>query len=675
MGCVMKETNLPLEEISISQIYLESSNPVTYQIPVYQRNYAWEFDEIKDLVKDVYDSLEKKSSVYYIGTLVTYKRDEGVFEVIDGQQRLTTIYLILRALDIEVRNKLTYTARAESAETLKKLPKFPEQYDAGIKNGFSFAISAINEIVGESRKQDFVRFFTNSVHIVHYRVPRDIDLNHYFEVMNSRGEQLEKHEIVKARLSEHLSNDDLNKFCRIWDACTEMNFYVQQKIAEKGIFGENLNDFICEKFEDLPNHDGNQGKASIESLLTGKVEKIKDNPDVDPNDRFQSIIDFPNFLLIVLKITRMEESGFKPTSFALDDKELIDEFDKVGNDAAFAKKIAFNLLKAKYLLDNYIVHHIKDNVESTTENPWKLQYFYSERNGKSNKLQQHPKNLTDGVVQDELVHLLSMFEVTFTPKQRKNYLFYCLLHLFKDRNVENYLEFLRRLADKYFFDIYLNPEKLNENNNQPVANAFDGTIISERSLVVATESTERKFSSIYKNGSASIPLYVFNYTDYKIWKKYANELRGKKLKKGSGERNDFFDSLGCSDFELDAFDNFYFSRTRKSLEHYYPQAKAGEGKALSAEDINCFGNFAMIGADANSSGSNWNPKTKLDHYTDRKSDSISVASLKFKIMMQMCNDNDLKMRNGYLQRDLELEWNYDDIKNHQERIISIICAK
>lgn len=268
-----------------------------------------------------------------------------------------------------------------------------------------------------------------------------------------------------------------------------------------------------------------------------------------------------------------------------------------------------------------------------------------------------------------------MFEVTFTPKQRKNYLFYCLLHLFKDRNVENYLEFLRCLADKYFFDIYLNPEKLNENNNQPVANAFDGTIISERSLVVATESTERKFSSIYKNGSASIPLYVFNYTDYKIWKKYANELRGKKLKKGSGERNDFFDSLGCSDFELDAFDNFYFSRTRKSLEHYYPQAKAGEGKALSAEDINCFGNFAMIGADANSSGSNWNPKTKLDHYTDRKSDPISVASLKFKIMMQMCNDNDLKMRNGYLQRDLELEWNYDDIKNHQERIISIICAK
>jgi len=672
MGNIMKEINFPLEEVSISQIYLESSVSVTYQIPVYQRNYAWEYDEIKALVKDVFDSMEKKTSTYFIGTLVTYKRGEGVYEVIDGQQRLTTIFLILRALNIDVRNKLTYTARATSAETLRKIPEFSEQYDSGIKNGFSFAKTAIDEIVDKTRSEEFIKFFTKSVHLVHYSVPRDIDLNHYFEVMNSRGEQLEKHEIVKARLCEHLSSSELNKFCRIWDACSEMNFYVQQKIAEKDVFGEHLNEFNSVKFDDIPNQDENQGKSTIESLFAGKIEKKKNESGADPNDRFQSIIDFPNFLLIVLKITRMEEAGFSPTSFALDDKELITEFDKIKNDVDSAKKVAFNLLKAKFLLDNYVVHHINDNAESTNENPWKLQYFYSEKVGK--KLQQYPKNLTDGVVQEELVHLLSMFEVTFTPKQRKNYLFYCLLHLFKDRDLNNYLVFLRSLADKYFFDIYLNPQKLNENNNQPAANAFDSTMISNRSLTLARESIDRVFTNIYKDGSASIPLFVFNYTDYKIWKKYADELRGKKLKKGSVDRNSFFVLLGCSDFDLDAFDSFYFSRTRKSLEHFYPQAKAGEGKALDSKEINCFGNFAMIGADANSSGSNWNPKTKLDHYTDRKSDPISVASLKFKIMMQVCYDNDFKIRCGNLQRGAELEWNYEDIRIHQEKMISIVCA-
>ena len=92
---------------------------ILYKIPIYQRNYAWGHDEIYALIKDVYDSLEKP--VYYIGTLVTYKRDDNIYEVIDGQQRLTTIYIILKALGIEnISNTLTYSARRISAATIKK---------------------------------------------------------------------------------------------------------------------------------------------------------------------------------------------------------------------------------------------------------------------------------------------------------------------------------------------------------------------------------------------------------------------------------------------------------------------------------------------------------------------------------------------------------------------------
>ena len=91
-----------------------------------------------------------------------------------------------------------------------------------------------------------------------------------------------------------------------------------------------------------------------------------------------------------------------------------------------------------------------------------------------------------------------------------------------------------------------------------------------------------------------IPLFVFNYMDYILWKEYAVSLRGKEFKEESWERKQFFEKLGCSDFGLNVFDNFYFSRTRKSLEHYYPQAKAGAGKDLSDEVINCFGNFAIV---------------------------------------------------------------------------------
>jgi len=678
------EKALPLEENSIYQIYLESQEAKTFIIPVYQRNYAWEEDEITALIKDVHDSFLKKSKApYYIGTLVTYKRGDSEYEVIDGQQRLTTIYIILKAMGIkDFRNKLTYSARKVSALTIQRLDNYPELgdvVDGGIRNGYKFAQDAISTIVRESELKDFEQYFLHYVHIIHYRVPKDVDLNHYFEVMNSRGEQLEKHEIVKSTLSQYLKNKkELATFNRVWEACSEMNIYIQQAFPNNDVFGYHLHKFNIECFEDIPEQDESEGKESIISLLKQPISKIENTSATEQNDKFQPIIDFPNFLLIVLKITRMDSEDFEPTDFILDDKELLNEFHKalenVDDRAEFARQFCFNLLKSKFLLDNYIVHHSLNDKELSGDNPWKLQYYYLET-----KQRRYPKNLTSTQdVQKELVHLLSMFEVSFTPKQRKNYLFYCMMYLFDyyEPSDREYLEFLQNLADKYFYDVYLNRDCLNE-RNQPRPNAFDNALFACGDMNVydfGDEDIDYKlaFEDIYKQGRLDVPLFVFNYTDYMLWKKYADEMRGKETKKGSRARSEFFESLGCSDFELDPFNNFYFSRTRKSLEHYYPQAKAGEGKPLSTSDINCFGNFAMIGAEANSSGSNWDPKTKLDHYSDGKSDQVSVASLKFKIMMQICQDNHKAMLNGELDRVAGMEWNAEDMQVHQNKMLDII---
>lgn len=651
----MKKNNLPLTNASIKEIYYEGQTQNIYQVPIYQRNYAWEDTEINALVKDVFDSYEKskkapeKDSVYYIGTLVTYKRNDNNFEVIDGQQRLTTIYLILKALEENPKNKLTYSARKKSKDTIEQLPKLPEVYDEGIKNGFGFAQNAIKEIVGD-KKDEFKKYFLNNVRIIHYQVPKDVDLNHYFEVMNSRGEQLEKHEIIKARLSEHLRGNDLKIFSEIWESCSDMNRYIQQKYKNKKLFGEDS----CEKLNNKP---------TIKSLLDSKVSNIKNSQIKENSDSFQSIIDFPNFLLIVLKLTRiLKEDNFIPEDFSLDDKELINEFDKFGTSTEDAKLFINNLIKAKYFLDNYIVHHVDSEKENVGDNPWELEYYHVDGNNR------HPKNLSDNkAIKYELVHLLSLLEVTFTAKQRKNYLFYCLLYLFQNdhTDIESYCNFVRNLVHKMFYDIYLNSSNLNEINNLPKPNAFDSEILNGKKIELTIQNKNPNFSSIYKEGSMNIPLFVFNFTDYKIWVKYANEIRGNQTKKDDKKRISFFEDLGCSDFDLEPFNSFYFSRTRKSLEHYYPQAKAGENGIVSEKDINRFGNFAMISANANSSGSDWDPKTKLEHYTDKKSDPVGVASLKFKIMMQICSDNSFSREKG-------LEWILEDMNQHQEKMMKII---
>lgn len=682
------DKSLPLKEPSIRELYMDSQDAVTYMIPIYQRNYAWEQDEITALINDVHDSAAKDNNKpYYIGTLVTYKRGDNVYEVIDGQQRLTTIYIILKALKIgQIPNNLKYGARKVSDSTIEKLGEqnLNDGVDTGIVNGYKYAEKAINEYNEDERKL-FMEYFLDKVHIIHYNVPKDVNLNHYFEVMNSRGEQLEKHEIVKSKLSKNLNDKELATFSHVWEACSEMNMYIQQAFSKKRkddtrdkIFGQDLNKFIINSFEGIPEQDDSEGKESIMNLLNYPIEQIKEDSDKERNDRFQPIIDFPNFLLIVLKVTRMTSdffagTSFDPTKFILDDKELLNEFEDALNNAndkvGFAKLFAFNLLKAKYLLDNYIVHHTLNEKDKSEENPWKLQYFC--RKGNSIDL----SNIAgDSVEQREMVHLLSMFEVAFTPKQRKNYLFYCMMYLFehKDPTGDEYLKFLQSLVHKYFFDVYLNSDCLNE-RNLPKPNAFDSVLLANGALNLARIGSKEtnfkaEFERIYEQGKSDISLFIFNYTDYMLWKKYADELRGEKSKKESKERKQFFEDLGCSDMGLELFEKFYFSRTRKSLEHFYPQAKAGVGKPLGADEINCFGNFAMIGAEINSAGSDWDPKVKISRYTDQKTNPVSIASLKFKIMMQMCKDNPKG-------RDENTAWNAEDMQIHQQKMLDILFKK
>ena len=74
---------------------------------------------------------------------MSYHKGDQVYEVIDGQQRLTTINLVLSALDINRKNKLTYRARKKSNETIKNIPLFEnEEKDNGIISGYGFAKNA-----------------------------------------------------------------------------------------------------------------------------------------------------------------------------------------------------------------------------------------------------------------------------------------------------------------------------------------------------------------------------------------------------------------------------------------------------------------------------------------------------------------------------------------------------
>ena len=191
-----------VKTLTVSDLF-DNGNKCNYIIPIYQRNYAWGDDEISSLLQDIKNACEKNKEQdknYYIGSLVVYRRENGDFEVIDGQQRLTTLTLIMHYLGKLSFRNVFFEHRDESEQALSNLnsEKLP--------SNFSQALEIINKGIHEwgGNKTNFAKFLLEKVEIIRTEVPEGTDLNHYFEIMNTRGEQLEKHEILKARLMKKL---------------------------------------------------------------------------------------------------------------------------------------------------------------------------------------------------------------------------------------------------------------------------------------------------------------------------------------------------------------------------------------------------------------------------------------------------------------------------------------
>ena len=112
----MRELVTELRIISAGENIFDSD--IEYTIPLYQRAYAWEDKQLIQLVEDISDVSDDAN--YYIGSLIV-SRQGNKFEVVDGQQRLTSLYLLLHCLGIDVKHTLTFACRDKSNYTLKKI--------------------------------------------------------------------------------------------------------------------------------------------------------------------------------------------------------------------------------------------------------------------------------------------------------------------------------------------------------------------------------------------------------------------------------------------------------------------------------------------------------------------------------------------------------------------------
>jgi hypothetical protein len=374
-----------------------------------------------------------------------------------------------------------------------------------------------------------------------------------------------------------------------------MEKYVQYGFSTEqrsGIFTDkNWNKLICSNLQQVANIVYTDKKTDnieqsalpiIEIVNSTKNFNVTNIKEVDAPDRFSSVINFSNFLLQVLRVQTKQD-------ISLDDKRLIDIFnielnkykENLEEKTEFVKLFGFNLLKCKWLFDNYIIkREFTGNLDQ-----WSLkQLKWYEGNNVSYVNTFGLENESEAS-NKEILMILAMFHVSSPTLVYKHWLNAALLYVFDNTEVSasEYLSYLKNLAKAYLYDRYL--------TNEVNRNDYFDIIYINRGNSVNFGRPELLNRDLLNKGT-EVENFIFNYLDYILWT-----------------------------MKVDKYFEFEFG-FRSSVEHYYPQNPIAASEKIEPEFYNLFGNLCLISSSKNSRLSNNLPSAKKDYYEKVKPDSL-----------------------------------------------------
>ncbi len=211
----LDESKINLEAKKVGEIIGE------FYIPSYQRGYRWGVDEVTRLLDDVYSSGTNNYSLQPI----VVRKNEGRYELIDGQQRLTTIYLIYKYMHHKSNGfiekpsfEITYDTREKSEEFLKS--EFPENLVLREDNiDFWFMAQAYETIESWHNKMgstsviltNINKYFAENVKVIWYAVDDSEDAIALFTRLNIGKIPLTSAELVKALFLSRDRNVDMTR--------------------------------------------------------------------------------------------------------------------------------------------------------------------------------------------------------------------------------------------------------------------------------------------------------------------------------------------------------------------------------------------------------------------------------------------------------------------------------
>ena len=215
-----------------------AKNNLFYTIPIYQRLFEWDDDNIMTLLEDLkkeYDQTNGEND-YYIGMLTSTKDNE----LVDGQQRFTVMMLLGCVLQdyykewksfliVGDKPRIDFTSRPLDNTYLRSIIEHRDTDRMSFKNlkmhnGCKLIRNFIEGMPSEDRFP-FAAYVYNHMNFFISDLPAGYspkDLNKYFERMNTTGKNLEQHEILKVKLLSNLDND-IDRYMLLWNKLSDVD--------------------------------------------------------------------------------------------------------------------------------------------------------------------------------------------------------------------------------------------------------------------------------------------------------------------------------------------------------------------------------------------------------------------------------------------------------------------
>ena len=382
-----------------------------FNIPIYQRLYVWGEDQVLTLLNDLVNAYERDEEIFFLGGTLLVEQSGGRgrhFDLIDGQQRFTTLWMLCHAWrealtpflttitdDRRIEPRLQFAIRPEVDSFLETLV-FGDQGravpDDEATKRMRIALDLMRSVFEkrplpagvtnlQAHLRELTEFVFGRVKFVITTVPRETDLNKLFEVINNRGVQLQHHEILKARMLDALNEVERGPYAVLWDACADMENFVERNLSSnfKGFASEVADCYERGQLTDA---------SAVRELLTKRIQEQnhhaltlaeillapdeaqagEDETETEATEPtwVRSMFGFPLFLQHVLRIWLFERG--RPDLPRLLDRELLalfeEHFFKPADDRTESVRSFIDLLwRLRVIFDEHLIKWVDQGEE------------------------------------------------------------------------------------------------------------------------------------------------------------------------------------------------------------------------------------------------------------------------------------------------------------------------